>query len=150
MKRCAWALALLLWFGLQLALAHDVQYVVGVGQAVTVTFSFAGKEAFSFEAYEIYREGEDVPFQVGRTDCHGRLVFLADRPGKWRIKAFSEDGHGADFLLTTDERSGVEGGPVQPTAGRKLRILTGVALIFGFFGAISLFVRRRSTKGNAE
>lgn len=141
--------ALLFWLCAEIALAHDVQHVVGAGRAVSVTFSLAGKEAFSFEAYEIYREGEDVPFQVGRTDCHGRLVFLPDRPGKWRIKTFSEDGHGADVLLTTDEPGAIEGS-AECAVGRKLRILTGVGLIFGLFGTVSLLVRRRPAERNMQ
>jgi nickel transport protein len=127
------------------AFAHDLQYVVGEGAAVFVKFSFAGPDDFSFESYEIYHDGEDIPFQVGRTDRQGRLVFLPDRPGKWHIKAFSEDGHGLDFSLTTDARGGVQEAR-QPMVSRNLRIVIAVALIFGLFGLVSLFARRKKVR----
>ena len=127
------------------ALAHDLHYSVEQGPAVCVKLHFGGGEEFSFETYEIYRTGEEIPFQVGRTDVKGRLVFLPDRPGTWRVKAFSEDGHGVDISVTTDAKGGVEGA-TEPPLDRHARIIVGVALIFGIFGLISLFVRRRSRK----
>jgi len=127
------------------ALAHELQYVVGEGPAVSVRLSFAGGDEFSFESYEIYRAGEKTPFQVGRTDRYGRLVFLPDRPGTWRIKVFSEDGHGLDFDITTDARGGVERAD-RPLVERYLRLVVGVALILGIFGLLSLFARRRQAR----
>lgn len=125
------------------ALGHDLQYAVEEGEAVSVALSVAGEKAFSFAAYEIYRAGEDRPFQVGRTDRHGRLVFLPDRQGEWRIKVFSEDGHGVDVFITTDARGGVEHAS-RPAAGRTVGIAAGVALIFGLFGVVWLVARRRT------
>jgi nickel transport protein len=127
------------------ALAHDLHYSVEQGPAVYVRLYFGGGEEFSFEKYEIYRNGEEIPFQVGRTDVKGRLVFLPDRPGTWRVKAFSEDGHGVDISVTTDAKGGVEGS-TEPRFDRHARIIMGVSLIFGIFGLINLFVRRRSRK----
>ncbi len=124
------------------ALAHDLQHAVGEGSAVSVRFFYGEDDVFSFEAYEVYRAGEEIPVQVGRTDARGRVVFLADGAGDWRVKVFSEDGHGADISLTTGEAGVVEdlGGPA---LGRSLRMLVGVSVIFGLFGLLSLFVRRR-------
>lgn len=123
-------------------LAHDLQHRTGEAAAIYVEFFFADGNQFDFEGYEIYRGGEEVPFQVGRTDARGRLVFLPDRAGAWRIKAFSEDGHGADFSLTTDARGGVEkaGGSL---IERYPRIVVGVSVIFGIFGVIALFTQGR-------
>lgn len=125
------------------SLAHDLQYNIDHGRAVYVRLFFGGSEEFSFETYEVYRAGEEIPFQVGRTDARGRLVFLPDRAGAWRVKVFSEDGHGVDISITTDAQGGVEGA-TGPRLDRHLRIIVGVALIFGIFGLISLFVRRRA------
>jgi len=124
------------------AFGHDLEFVVGDAAAVVVSFSYPGAGDFAFESYEVYHEGEDVPFQVGRTDRQGRLVFVPDRPGKWRIKAFAEDGHGREFSIATDARGGVQQ-VGQPMLSRNLRIAVGVALIFGLFGLVSLFGRRR-------
>ena len=144
--RGAAAIALLLCFWLpERAAAHDLQHGIEEGMAVTVKLFFSDGNEFSFESYEVYRAGEEIPFQVGRTDAHGRVVFLPDRAGTWRVKAFSEDGHGADFSLSSDARGGVEkaGGSLLE---RYPRIVVGVSIIFGIFGVIALFTRGRSGK----
>jgi hypothetical protein len=82
--------------------AHDLQYTVTGGQAVVIKLFYVDNTPFTFEGYEIYREGEKLPYQVGRTDSQGRIAFLPDRAATWRIKAISEDGHGLDFKLGTD------------------------------------------------
>jgi len=140
----ATALLLCLWLP-ERAAAHDLRHSIEEGAAVTVKLFFADGNGFSFESYEVYHAGEEIPFQVGRTDALGRIVFLPDRAGSWRIKAFSEDGHGADFSLTTGAQGGVE------TADRSFferhsRLVVGVSIIFGIFGLVDLFVRRRKTE----
>jgi len=126
-------------------LGHDLQYSVDQGEAVYVKLFFADGRDFAFEAYEIYRAGEEIPFQVGRTDTRGRLVFLPDGAGKWRVKAFSEDGHGVDISVVTDTEGGIESA-AKPLFERYSRIITGVAFIFGIFGLFSLLARRRRAK----
>ena len=134
------ALALCAWLPGQ-ALAHDLRHQIDEAAAVSVRFFFADGKDFSFESYEVYRAGEEVPFQVGRTDQKGRVVFLPDRAGTWRIKAFSEDGHGADLSFSTGAK-GVGGDASQPLLERHLRIVVGVSVIFGLFGLVSLLMRR--------
>jgi len=138
------ALLLCAWLPGQ-ALAHDLQHEIGEGEAVSVRLFYADGSAFAFESYEVYRAGEEVPFQVGRTDFLGRVVFLPDRAGTWRIKAFSEDGHGADFSLTTGEGSGIRDSS-RPLLERHLGIVVGVSVIFGVFGIVDLWMRRRGRR----
>jgi nickel transport protein len=133
-------LALCAWLPGQ-ALAHDLQHQIDEGAAVSVTLFFADGSDFAFESYEVYRAGEEVPFQVGRTDLRGRVVFLPDRAGTWRIKAFSEDGHGADFSFSTGAKGEVREGS-QSFLERHLRIVAGVSVIFGVFGLVNLWMRR--------
>jgi hypothetical protein len=133
-------LALCAWLPGQ-ALAHDLRHQIDEGAAVSVRLFFADGSDFAFESYEVYRAGDEVPFQVGRTDLRGRVVFLPDRAGTWRIKAFSEDGHGADFSFSTGAEEGV-GERNQTFLDRHLRIVAGVSVIFGLFGVVNLFKRR--------
>jgi nickel transport protein len=125
-----------------LAWAHDLHYTVTAGQAVVIRLFYADDSAFSFEGYEIYPEGEKLPVQVGRTDALGRIAFLPDRAGRWRIKAMSEDGHGLDFTLTTDAAASVVGSD-KPVYERYGRLVVGVAILLGLFGLINLFVQRK-------
>ncbi|MCP5277894.1 MAG: hypothetical protein H6935_05955 [Thiobacillus sp.] len=124
------------------AQAHDLQYTVTGGQAVVVKLFYADNTAFSFEGYEIYPEGEKLPVQVGRTDARGRIAFLPDKAGTWRIKTISEDGHGLDVTLATDAAANLAGSD-KPFYERYGRIVVGVALILGLFGFVSLYARRK-------
>lgn len=126
------------------ALAHDLQYSVTSAEAVVIKLFYVDNTPFTFEGYEVYREGDKLPYQVGRTDSQGRVAFLPDKPGKWRVKAISEDGHGLDFNLTTDAAARVEGSE-KPVYERYGRIVVGVAVILGLFGMINLFLKRRKT-----
>ena len=145
MRRGVAAIAWLLCLGLPArVVAHDLQHRIREGAAVTVELFFADGNEFSFEGYEVYRAGEEIPFQVGRTDAHGRLAFLPDTPGTWRVKIFSEDGHGADISLTTGARGGIEGAD-RPLFERHLRLVVGVSILFGIFGLLNLFARKRKT-----
>ncbi|HNQ03208.1 MAG TPA: ABC transporter permease [Thiobacillaceae bacterium] len=135
-------LALLLSVGVPTAQAHDLQYTVTGGQAVVVRLFYPDNTAFSFESYEIYPRDGKLPVQVGRTDAHGRIAFLPDRAGQWRIRTFSADGHGLDFRLTTDATAGLSGSD-KPFYERHARIVVGVALILGLFGLLNLYIRKR-------
>jgi nickel transport protein len=121
--------------------AHNVEHEVTADEAVIVSFSFHNGSPFSYEQFEVYREGETIPFQTGRTDALGRLTLLPDRAGSWRIKVHSEDGHGAELTLSMDEHGRVDSVP-QPFFTRYAALLTGLGIIFGVFGLISLLLRR--------
>jgi len=138
------ALLLCLWLP-ERAAAHDLRHSIEEGTAVTVRLFSADGNEFSFESYEVYYAREEIPFQVGRTDARGRLVFLPDRAGTWRIKAFSEDGHGTDISLTTGAQGGVESAD-RSLFERHSRLVVGVSIIFGIFGLVSLFARRKGTE----
>ncbi len=125
------------------ATAHDLQYAVSGANAVVVKLFFVDNAPFSFEGYEIYRAGEKLPYQVGRTDSQGRIAFLPDRAGNWRIKAISEDGHGLDFTLKTDAAAQVAAAD-KPAYERYGRIFVGIGVILGLFGFLSLYVKRNS------
>jgi nickel transport protein len=124
-------------------LAHDLQYSVDHANAVVLRLYYVDTKPFSFEGYEIYRDGEKLPYQVGRTDAAGRIAFLPDKAGSWRVKAISEDGHGLDFTLATDAAARVEAHD-KPVYERYGRVVVGVAVILGLFGVLSLYLKKRS------
>lgn len=125
------------------SIAHDLQYAVEPASAVVVRLFYSASAGFSYEGYEIFRHGEKIPYQVGRTDANGRLAFLPDRAGEWRIKASSNDGHGVDFTVTTDATGAVSGAE-RPFFDSHARLLAGVGMLFGLFGVLSLFLRRKA------
>lgn len=124
--------------------AHDLHYTTANAQAVVVRLFFGNDRPFAFEGYEIYPAGESLPVQVGRTDAQGRIAFLPDRAGAWRIKAIAEDGHGLDFNLETDAASTVVDAE-KPAYERYGRIVVGAAIILGLFGFVSLYLERKKS-----
>jgi nickel transport protein len=140
MSRLLWLLA---WLATGLpAWAHDLQYSVSEGQAVVVRLFYGDDTPFAFEGYEITPEGEKLPVQVGRTDARGRIAFLPEKAGRWRIQAMSEDGHGLNVTLTTDAAARITNSD-KPVYERYGRIVVGVALILGLFGCIQLYLQRK-------
>lgn len=124
------------------AMAHEVIVETGAGSAMVLRLQYADGQPFAFEAYELYPTGSEVPAQVGRTDARGRVVFLADAGGEWRLKAWSADGHGVDRRF-----SALGGGDAVTVAAPPSRtglVAAGLGSIFGLFGLWQLFVRRKS------
>ncbi len=108
-----------------------------------IELRFADGTPFTFESYEICAQDESTPVQVGRTDTQGRIAFLPPRAGSWRLRAFADDGHGLDITFTTDAAAAV-GAAEMPAYQRHARLFVGLGLIFGIFGLVSLFYRRRA------
>jgi nickel transport protein len=121
--------------------AHSLSHTAGQGSALIVELRYADGSPFSYEAAEVYRPAESVPFLAGRTDANGRLAFVPDLPGDWRVRAFSEDGHGGDFTVS----AGTAGGAAERSIGlgEVGGLAVGLSILFGLFGLWSLFVRRR-------
>lgn len=83
---------LLIWC-VTLLFSHNLNHTISKEQSIVVSFSFAQKDDFSFQSYEVYAPNAEIPFAVGRTDALSRASFLPNTQGKWRVKVFFEDGH---------------------------------------------------------
>jgi len=138
------ALLLLLLLWAETGLAHEVHHTIESAGAVVFRLDYADGKPFSYEAYELYPAGKDVPAQVGRTDAEGRVVFLPGETRQWRIRAFSADGHGVDMRF---ESPAVASQPTAATVGfnRSSLILSGLSLLLGGFGLYQLFLRNRKS-----
>jgi nickel transport protein len=80
---------------INIALGHQIQMDISNQKSTVIKLYYPDGTPFSYEQFEIYSPDNDkIPFQVGRTDKYGRIVFIPDKVGKWRIKAISQDGHG--------------------------------------------------------
>jgi nickel transport protein len=126
------------------ASAHEVHHAIAATNAATVSLSYADGSAFSYEKYELYADGKDVPVQVGNTDVSGRVVFVPGETKNWRLKAYSADGHGVDLRF---ESPAVQATVVAADAGpgRATLALFGLGLIFAVFGLYQLLIARRKT-----
>ncbi len=124
------------------ARAHHLQITVSSAEAVVLRLHYADGTAFSSEKYEIYPEHAEDPVQVGRTDHSGQIAFVPDVAGTWRLRAFSEDGHGQEMTFRTDDAGTAERSS-RPLFDRYPRLFTGAGLLLGIFGLLSLLLRRR-------
>jgi nickel transport protein len=122
--------------------AHALSHTAQPGSAVIVELRYGDGSPFSYESAEVYRPGEAVPFLAGRTDANGRMAFVPDRAGDWRVRAFSEDGHGGDFTVA----AAGDAGTAAPAAGLGTvgGLAVGLSVLFGLFGLWSLFLRKKS------
>jgi|GEM_PF-630512 len=152
------------------AAAHRVHHEVGRAEAVVVTLAYGDGSPLAGDRYEIRVAGEEQAWQTGHTDAAGRIVFLPDRDAEWRVRVFSEDGHGADFTLRAGpspaEVPAEEAPPAEEPVDEPVRADTvtpevveaekqelverfagpvlGVGIILSIFGVFALFVRRRT------
>ena len=147
-----WPAALAALFALLLpvgAQAHAMLHEVLDGEAVTLRLSYGGAEQPLFEPYEVFAPGLATPFQSGRVNALGELSFRPDRPGTWRVRVATEDGHGAVIRLEVDEAGVAAALPAQHghAHGYWPRVVTGLGYLLGVFGLLALWRARRARTG---
>src|SRR5690606_33424790 len=100
-------------------------------------FFFPDDSKFSFESFEIRAPGDSAVFQKGRTDQLGRVALLPDRPGPWKVRVYSDDGHGADVTVEVASDRALRNYS-RSLFDRYARAFTGAGFILGIFGLIQL------------
>jgi nickel transport protein len=139
--------SLFLLFALSLpATAHELHHSIEATGAVAVRLSYADGKPFSFEMFEATPEGQDVPAQDGRTDEQGRAVFVPGTVKRWRVKAFSPDGHGIDLHFDVPPPPSTQCEvSTAPTDGpnRASLLLLGFSLLLGGFGIYQLWLAKK-------
>lgn len=149
MNRLLVCLALILASFSSTVAAHGLEHHLteGRGEAAVLSVHRPDQQAFADEAYRIFYETESHPFQVGRSDASGRIVFLPERAGRYRIETATQDGHGGLYDVRRDPagRLMLE---TPPRADRGALMLFGVIVLFGGFAVIALcLATRRPAEG---
>lgn len=133
------------------AVAHALLHEVVEGEAVIVRLGFAGAGRPVFEPYEVFAPGSAKPFQAGRVNSLGEVAFRPGEPGTWRLRVFTEDGHGTDITLEIDAA-----GAVTRTSdghghahGYWTQVLAALGYLLGVFGLLVLWRQRRARVGPA-
>jgi nickel transport protein len=127
------------------AWGHEIKLELSQQAAAVVQLAYADGQPFAFEAYELYHPNKEVPEQVGRTNGEGQIVFLPGTRTDWRLKAVSADGHGVDQILKVSIAA-TDGNhqPCQTTGlPRTLLLVVGLGILFGLFGVVQLFLRKK-------
>ncbi|MCK9491637.1 MAG: LPXTG cell wall anchor domain-containing protein [Sulfurimonas sp.] len=125
-----------------LLFSHNLNHTISKEQSVVVSFSFSQKDDFSFQNYEVYAPNSEIPFAVGRSDALSRVSFLPNIDGKWKVKAFSEDGHGkiVDIEVGKDMQAQVD----TNSNNTLLKALIGLMILLGIFGLI--YIKKKDNK----
>ncbi|MEF3191615.1 MAG: hypothetical protein K6347_03560 [Campylobacterales bacterium] len=119
--------------------AHELLHAPVEG-AYALRFFYADNTPFAYETVEIYAPGESVAFQTGVTDKLGRFAFVPDRPGNWKIKAFSANGHGATVTIHVTETLQSQ---TDDFWSHYAKIATGLGIIGTLFGLVALYQSRK-------
>lgn len=129
--------------------AHALLHEVLDAEAVVLRFSFPGGEQPWHEPYEVFAPGMDAPFQSGRVNALGEVSFRPDRPGPWRLRVFTEDGHGATIELDIDAegKTAASSGSAGHAHGYWWRVFAALGYLLGAFGLLALWRVRRSRAG---
>lgn len=129
--------------------AHAMLHEVVDGEAVTLRLSYGGADQPLFGPYEVFAPGLETSFQSGRVNALGEVSFRPDRPGTWRVRVATEDGHGAVIRLEVDEAGvaaalSTEHGHAH---GHWPRVVAALGYLLGVFGLLALWRARRPRTG---
>lgn len=133
------------------AAAHGVGWRGSSLSAVPLEFLYSTGEPMSYREARVFSPADErFAAQSGRTDAAGRLAFVPDVPGLWRVIVRDEEGHQAtaeveisqEFLSGARGEAAAQGGTPE---GLELVIRAGlgVSLIFNA-AALALLWRRRA------
>lgn len=84
------------------ARAHGVRTEVAVGSMTVVTFTHEDGSPLAHTPFTVLAPRHTQPFLSGTTDRRGRVVFLPDEVGDWKVRVAGADGHGAVITVAVD------------------------------------------------
>ena len=73
--------------------AHGTGSRVTDDRAVVLDLHYSDGEAMSYADVQVFAPSETVAFLHGRADRLGRVAFVPDRDGEWRVEGRDAEGH---------------------------------------------------------
>ncbi len=83
--------------------SHGVKGHIILSESYLVTAQYDDGEPMSYSEMEIKSSDSQLPFQKGRTDRQGCVMFKPDGPGNWQVVVNDGRGHRLALDLTVDE-----------------------------------------------
>jgi nickel transport protein len=126
-----------------LILAHGVGLYIDRQEArVILRLHHADDTPLAEAGYELSVAGAEVPYQSGKTDTLGRVVFSPGDTREWRLRVFSEDGHGIDtrFELTPGTVSHAH---ADHTDLDITKLVLGIGILLSGFAMMMLYAKRK-------
>lgn len=84
------------------AQAHGVRTEIAVGATTVVTVMHEDGSPLVDTPFTVLAPGRAEPYLAGATDRYGRVVFLPDAVGAWKVRVAAADGHGAVVTVEVD------------------------------------------------
>lgn len=130
--------------------SHGVDIVL-INGGTGVEARYGSEDPISHADVTVYSpENSDEPFQIGVTDRNGRFLFFPDADGKWKVIVNDGTGHGGTFYVTVKDTISVQGETIEKPAGRSIKILSGIMVIFGLTGILFFAMARRERKRSMD
>jgi len=117
--------------------AHGIKYSLGSG-GIVIHASFDNNQPARELFVTIFAPGSSDKYQTGKTDLNGRFVFFPDRPGDWEVLVFDQTGHRLEIKIPVNEAMKVEKDMEGCSIPLYLKVVIGIAIIFGIFGFICM------------
>jgi len=138
--------AVVIAVGVTDSVAHGSHGHHAAGRAIIVTLAADhGPAAAGWRCTVFAPDG--APWTEGVLDREGRIAFVPDRAGMWRVRAFAADGHGAELEVEVDAAmlealsagaSADDPTSAAPRVGAWPKLVTGLGVLFGVFGCLAL------------
>jgi len=125
--------------------AHEVVYEVVQTRATIIMLSYDDGEPFSGARYEAGPVDAEKPALTGTTDRTGRVVIFGDAPGRWKLRAFSEDGHGIALEFDRGSDSDAERASETVKSQAAVPKWVGFVVLFAVFAALRRGLRQRKS-----
>lgn len=127
-------------------ISHGVSYEF-FENAKGIKIFYDDSTPMSFADYKIYSPDGKL-FAEGETDKMGRILFMPDRVGKWRIEV--DDGMGHGIIKEFEVKNIKEVIPVsQDKISIYFKILVGLSIILGLTG-IFFYISAKKQRENAH
>lgn len=122
--------------------SHGVEYKISKKEVFVVSMNYGDGEVMNYTNYKIHSPGSDAVFQSGLTDKNGRLSFVPDAGGEWKVEVTDDTGHAASVIVKAGQVS-----DVNSASGNSLnkfqKIIMAVCVIWGAAGTALYFRSRK-------
>lgn len=123
------------------AAAHSVTDTLTNASATVVRFAWATGSPVARAGFRLYGPGDSEAWLIGQSDRDGRVAFVPDRAGGWRIELQADPEHKLTRTIEiTADRTARREGP-----GRRLGVVLGVVVA----GAGGYLIGRRHGRRGA-
>ncbi|MBW9266898.1 MAG: ABC transporter permease [Candidatus Thiodiazotropha sp. (ex. Lucinisca nassula)] len=123
-------------------LSHGVGLKIERQEAAVIWLHHTDDTPLADVAYELTADGGNAPYQSGKSDASGRVVFIPGDVRGWRLRVFSEDGHGIDTVLELAPGMASHS-HTGHTYSELTKLILGIGILLSGFGVMMLFTKRK-------